>query len=81
MAELFASCLWKLINSVSEEVTSVDGRRLVTLGKVFGEICYRLWSFLFEAHMIEDLTYDMILGRDFLQKFGFKIDFENGLWR
>lgn len=37
--------------------------------------------FLFEAHMIEDLTYDMILGRDFLQKFGFKIDFENGLWR
>lgn len=36
-----------LINSVSEEVTSVDGRRLVTLGKVFGEICYRLWSFPF----------------------------------
>ena len=28
--------------------------------------------------MIEDLTCDLILGRDFLQKFCFTVDFENG---
>ena len=28
--------------------------------------------------MIEDLTCDVILGRDFLQKFCFTVDFENG---
>ena len=35
--------------------------------------------FLFESHVIEDLTYDVILGRDFLQKFCSKIDFEKGI--
>ena len=35
-------------------------------------------AFPFEAHVIEDLTCDVILGRDFLQKFCFAVDFENG---
>ena len=28
--------------------------------------------------MIESLSYDVILGRDFLKEFCFKVDFENG---
>ena len=36
-------------------------------------------AFHFEAHVIEDLTYDVIIGRDFLQYFRSRIDFENGV--
>ena len=34
-------------------------------------------AFHFEAHVIEDLTYDVIIGRDFLQYFRSRIDFDN----
>ena len=69
----------KLDDSASEAVTSVDGRRLFTLGKVSVEFVINSHSFPFEAHVIENLAYDVILGRDFLQKFGFKVNFDNGL--
>ena len=35
-------------------------------------------EFPFEALVIENLSYDVILGRDFLKEFCFKVDFENG---
>ena len=35
-------------------------------------------AFHFEAHVTEDLTYDVIIGRDFLQYFRSRIGFENG---
>ena len=35
-------------------------------------------EFPFEARVIENLSYDVILGRDFLKEFCFKVDFENG---
>ena len=41
--------------------------------------CIGTEAFHFEAHVIEDLTYDVIIGRDFLQYFCSRIDFENGV--
>ena len=35
-------------------------------------------EFPFGARVIENLSYDVILGRDFLKEFCFKVDFENG---
>ena len=35
--------------------------------------------FPFEAYVIRNLTYDMILGRDFFQKFSSKIVFEKDM--
>ena len=37
--------------------------------------------FPFEAHMILDLTSDVILERDFFEKFCAKIDFDKGMIR
>ena len=62
-----------------EGVTSVNGCRLATLGKSSMKFVIDSQVLPFEAHVIQDLAYDVILGRDFLQKFSFKIDFENGV--
>ena len=35
--------------------------------------------FPFEAHVIQDLTSDVILGRNFFEKFCAKIDFDEGM--
>jgi len=52
---------------------------LSTLGKTLFKFVIDSQVFPSEAHVIEDLAYDVIIGRDFLQKFSFKIDFENGI--
>ena len=62
----------------SECVTSVNWRQLTTIRKLLVEFVIDFHAFPFEAHVIEDLTCDLILGRDFLQKFCFTVDFENG---
>ena len=62
-----------------ESVTSVNGCRLSTLGKTLFEFVIDSRIFPFEARVIEDLAYDVIIRRDLLQKFCFKIDFENGV--
>ena len=54
----------------SESVTIVNGSCLTILGKSR--------EFPFEARVIENLSYDVILGRDFLEEFCLKVDFENG---
>lgn len=36
-------------------------------------------TFPFEAHVIEDLTFDVISGGDFFQNFCAKIDFDEGI--
>ena len=38
-------------------------------------------TFPFEAHVIQDLTSDVILGRNFFEKFYAKIDFDEGMIR
>ena len=52
---------------------------LNTLGKTVMQFVIQSEIFPFEAYVIGNLTYDVILGRDFLQKFGSKIDFEKGM--
>ena len=37
-------------------------------------------AFHFEAHVIKDLTYDVVIGRDFLQYFRSRIDFDNDVF-
>ena len=59
-------------------MTSVNGCQLTTIGKLLVEFVTDFHAFPFEAHVIEDLTCDVILGRNFLQKFCFTVDFENG---
>ena len=65
----------------SECVTSVNWCQLTTIGKLLVEFVIGFHAFPFKAHVIEDLTCDVILGRDFLQKFCFTVDFENGMVR
>ena len=62
----------------SESVTTINGSRLTILGKSPMRFVIDSHEFPFEAHMIENLSYDVILGRDFLKEFCFKVDFENG---
>ena len=57
-------------------VTSVDGFPLKFLGKALMKFDVQSEVFPCEAHVIEGLTYDVILGRDFLQKYSSKIDFD-----
>ena len=38
-------------------------------------------TFPFEAHVIQDLTSDVILGKNLLEKFWAKIDFDEGMIR
>ena len=62
----------------SESVTSVNGSCLTILGKSSMKFVIDSHEFPFEARMIENLSYDVILGRDFLKEFCFKVDFEDG---
>ena len=81
-AKVWRECLSHAYPSLdkcsSECVTSVNGCQLTTIGKLLVEFVIDFHAFPFEAHVIEDLTCDVILGRDFLQKFCFTVDFENG---
>ncbi|PFX22079.1 Transposon Ty3-I Gag-Pol polyprotein [Stylophora pistillata] len=69
----------KLSVPSSENITTVNGCRLTTIGKTSMEFVIDSRIFTFEVCVIEDLSFDVVLGRDFLQKFCFKVDFENGL--
>ena len=60
-------------------VTSVDGFPLKILGKALMKFDIQSEVFPCEAHVIEGLTYDVILGRDFLQKYSSKIDFDKAV--
>ena len=62
----------------SESVTTVNGSCLTILGKSPMKFVIDSHEFPFEARVIENLSYDVILGRDFLKEFCFKVDFENG---
>ena len=62
----------------SECVTTVNGSSLTILGKSPMKFVIDSHEFPFEARVIENLSYDVILGRDFLKEFSFKVDFENG---
>ena len=62
----------------SESVTTVNGSCLTILGKSPMKFVIDSHEFPFEARVIENLSYDVILGRDFLEEFCLKVDFENG---
>ena len=62
----------------SESVTTVNGSCLTILRKSPMKFVIDSHEFPFEARVIENLSYDVILGRDFLKEFCFKVDFENG---
>ena len=84
-AKVWRECLSHAFPSLdkcsSECVTSINGCQLTTVGKLLVEFVIDFHAFPFEVHVIEDLTCDVILGRDFLQKFCFTVDFENGMVR
>ena len=67
-----------LDDSALENITSVNGGILKTLGKTMMHFVIQSEVFPFEAYVIKNLTYDVILGRDFLHKFSSKIDFKKG---
>ena len=67
-----------LDDSALENITSVNGGILKTLGKTMMHFAIQSEVFPFGAYVIKNLTYDVILGRDFLHKFSFKIDFKKG---
>ena len=56
-------------------VTTVGGSPLSVLGKVWLNFVIKSDVFPFEAHVIKDLTHDVVLGRDFLQKYCSMTDF------
>ena len=62
-----------------EDITSVNGNRLNALGKTSIQFVIQSEVFLFVTYVIKDLSYDVILGRDFLQKYSSKIDFQKGI--
>ena len=68
-----------LDNSDLGDVTSVDGAVLNSLGKATMQFVIQSQVFPFEVHVIGNLTYDVIIGRNFLQQYGSKIDFEIGI--
>ena len=84
-AKVWRECLSHAYPSLdkcsSECVTSVNGCQLTTIGKLLVKFVIDFRAFPFEVHVIEDLTCDVILGGDFLQKFCFTVDFENGMVR
>ena len=53
----------------------VSGSPLNVLGKVWLNFVIKADVFPFEAYVIKDLTHDVVLGRDFLQKYCSRIDF------
>jgi len=68
-----------LDNTSVEDITSVNGNRLSALGKTSIQFVIQSKVFPFVTYVIKDLSYDVILGRDFLQKYSSKIDFQKGV--
>ena len=64
-----------LDSSSTSCVTTVSGSPLSVLGKVWLNFVIKSDVFPFEAYVIKDLTHDVVLGRDFLQKYCSRIDF------
>ena len=64
-----------LDSSSTSCVTTVSGSPLNVLGKVWLNFVIKSDVFPFEAYVIKDLTHDVVLGRDFLQKYCSRIDF------
>ena len=64
-----------------DSITTVDGCLLKVSGTVMLPFTIGSKTFPFEAHVIQDLTSDVILGRNFFQKFCAKIDFDEGMIR
>ena len=64
-----------LDSSSNSSVTTVNGSPLSVLGKVWLNFVIKSDVFPFEAYVIKDLTHDVVLGRDFLQKYCSRIDF------
>ena len=57
----------------------MDGCLLKEIGRVMLPFAIGFKTFPFEAHVIQDLTSDVILGRNFSGKFCVKIDFDKGM--
>ena len=68
-----------LNDSKLENITSVDGKRLTVLGKTTIKFVIQAEVFPFETYVIKGLSYNVILGRNFLRKYSSKIDFEKGV--
>ena len=64
-----------------DSITTVDGCLLKVIGRVMLPFAIGSKIFPFEAHVIQDLTSDVILGRNFFEKFCAKIDFDEGMIR
>ena len=64
-----------LDSSSTGRVTSVSDSPLSVLGNVWLNYVIKSDVFPFEAHVIKDLTHDVVLGRDFLQKYCSIINF------
>ena len=64
-----------------DSITTVDGCLLKVIGRVMLPFAIGSEIFPFEAHVIQDLTSDVILGRNFFEKFCAKIDFDEGMIR
>ena len=78
MAKTLVSHLPELSVPASENVTTVNGSLLTTMEKTSMEfVIIDSRVFTCEVCMIEDLSFDVIPGGDFLQRFCFKVDFEN----
>ena len=60
-------------------ITTVDGCLLNVIGRVMLPFAIGSKTFPFEAHVIQDLTSDVILGRNFFENFCAKIDFDEGM--
>ena len=55
--------------------SAIYGSPFVALGKLSLNFVINPHVFPFEAYVIKDLTHDAVLGRYFLQKYCFSIDF------
>ena len=64
-----------------DSITTVDGCLLKVIGRVMLPFAIGSKIFPFEAHVIQDLTSDVILGRNFFENFCAKIDFDEGMIR
>ena len=68
-----------LDSSSTSCVTTVSGSPPSVLGKVWLNFVIKSDVFPFEAYVIKDLTHDVVLGRDFLQKYCSRIDFMDNI--
>ena len=64
-----------------DSITTVDECLLKVIGREMLPFAIGSKTFPFEAHVIQDLTYDAILGRNFFEKFCAKTDFDEGMIR